>query len=147
MKFRRVIGVVAVSLVVAFGVDLIVAAMGSADRIRGTWIGNVAITHTYKEARGWPLRSVVYFRSTDDGTVQYVAHDWLPTAINIVVYASMIVLLSFAGWRIHQRFRPATGHCPTCGYDLSHADHAACPECGAEVIMPATRKALPIGRG
>ncbi len=35
--------------------------------------------------------------------------------------------------------RPKRGLCVACGYDIRHADHDACPECGV-----ATASAMPI---
>ena len=32
---------------------------------------------------------------------------------------------------LRRLIRRKRGHCITCGYDLGHADHEACPECGA----------------
>ena len=32
---------------------------------------------------------------------------------------------------LRRHIRRKRGLCVSCGYDLRHADHAACPECGA----------------
>lgn len=51
-------------------------------------------------------------------------------AINTLFYAGILSVLwstPFAARRIIRRRR---GRCTRCGYDLRHAEHDACPECG-----------------
>ncbi len=43
-----------------------------------------------------------------------------------MVFVPLAVLLDLRA--NHNRFRP--GHCRRCGYDLRHAEHEVCPECG-----------------
>ena len=54
---------------------------------------------------------------------------WPGFAENTLFYATLLVLIpvSFALRRLIRRRR---GLCATCGYDLRHAEHEACPECG-----------------
>lgn len=56
---------------------------------------------------------------------------WLAFAVNSLFYAIVAgsVLASIVALR--RVIRRKRGLCVACGYDLRHADHAACPECGA----------------
>ncbi len=51
--------------------------------------------------------------------------------LNTVYYTSTPWLFIFAGYALRRRARRKRGLCVACGYDLRHADHEACPECGA----------------
>ncbi len=56
---------------------------------------------------------------------------WPGFTINTIFYAAILWMLwssPFVVWRLIRRKR---GLCVACGYDLRHADHDACPECGA----------------
>ncbi len=62
---------------------------------------------------------------------------WSGFAINTAFYAAILWLLTlgtFAARRLNRRKR---GLCVACGYDLSHADHEVCPECGAVISTAA----------
>ncbi|MCH8822922.1 MAG: hypothetical protein IH984_05370 [Planctomycetes bacterium] len=51
--------------------------------------------------------------------------------IGLILYAAGRVCISVAV--AHKtRLKYKYGHCQTCGYDLTHADHKACPECGTK---------------
>ena len=53
-------------------------------------------------------------------------------AINTLIFSATVWILvigPFAARRIIRRYR---GVCFKCGYDLRHADHPVCPECGAK---------------
>ncbi len=54
----------------------------------------------------------------------------LPLAIIVPGFAANTLFYAapFATRRLIRRKR---GHCIKCGYDIRHADHDACPECGA----------------
>lgn len=55
---------------------------------------------------------------------------WQGFATNTLLFA-LLVGLSITAFRfIRSRLRISRGQCIGCGYDLSGADHAACPECG-----------------
>ena len=55
---------------------------------------------------------------------------WRGFALNTIFYA-LILWLPICGWRdIRRLIRRKRGLCPACGYDLRHADHDTCPECG-----------------
>jgi len=50
--------------------------------------------------------------------------------IGIILYVAGRVCIGIA--EAHRtRLKYKYGHCQTCGYDLTHADHKVCPECGA----------------
>ncbi|MCH7849745.1 MAG: hypothetical protein IIB53_15465 [Planctomycetes bacterium] len=56
---------------------------------------------------------------------------WPGFGINTLFYATILWLLSFGPFTARRFIRNKRGHCIKCGYDLGHADHRACPECGA----------------
>jgi len=57
---------------------------------------------------------------------------WPGFAINTIFYAT-ILWLPFAPFQLRRYVRVKRGRCIKCGYDLSHVEHKACPECGVEV--------------
>ena len=56
---------------------------------------------------------------------------WTGFAINTLFYATILWLLTFGPFAVRRFVRNKRGRCIKCGYDLGHADHRACPECGA----------------
>ena len=56
---------------------------------------------------------------------------WPGFAINTIFYAVILCLLAFGPFAVRRFVRNKHGRCIKCGYDLGHADHRACPECGA----------------
>ncbi len=54
----------------------------------------------------------------------------LGLAINTLVYATLLWLLAGGAFALRRFVRVRRGLCPTCGYDLRHGEHEACPECG-----------------
>ncbi len=50
--------------------------------------------------------------------------------INTLFYALVLWLLWSAPFVTRRLIRRRRGNCIRCGYDLRHAEHAACPECG-----------------
>ncbi len=54
-------------------------------------------------------------------------------AINTGFYAVVLFILVRGRQIGRLTLRRHRGQCLKCGYDLRHADHAACPECGAAV--------------
>lgn len=56
---------------------------------------------------------------------------WPGFAINTVFYAAILWLLTLGPFTARRLIRHKRGRCAKCGYDLRHADHAVCPECGA----------------
>ena len=56
---------------------------------------------------------------------------WLGFAVNTLFYAALLWLL-WSGSSVTRRLiRKRRGWCLKCGYDLRHAEHDVCPECGA----------------
>ena len=66
---------------------------------------------------------------------------WPGFAINTFFYAAIVWVLwssPLAARRVSRRKR---GRCIRCGYDLSHAEHGACPECGlGREVVEAVRR-------
>ncbi len=58
---------------------------------------------------------------------------WTGFAINTIFYAAILWILSLGPFTARRMIRRKRGHCINCGYDLSHAEHDACPECGVKV--------------
>ena len=58
---------------------------------------------------------------------------WPGFAINTVFYAVSLWLLTLGPFTARRMIRRKRGHCIKCGYDLRHAEHEVCPECGVEV--------------
>ncbi len=58
---------------------------------------------------------------------------WPGFAVNTIFYAAILWLLSLGPWFALRRLdRRRRGLCPACGYDLGHAQHDTCPECGRQ---------------
>jgi hypothetical protein len=56
---------------------------------------------------------------------------WPGFALDTAFYGAVAFTLWSAPGFVRRRFRRARGQCPACGYDLSGAKLAECPECGA----------------
>ncbi len=80
--------------------------------VRPTWLGGSSF-------RLLPLRPI-----------------WPGFALNTLFYAAVVWSLIFGRFALRRHIRRKRGLCVACGYDLRHADHDACPECGA-MIGPA----------
>jgi hypothetical protein len=64
---------------------------------------------------------------------------WTATAVTVPCW-SLLLLASVPtafGWWSGRRF--PSGHCPTCGYDLTGNVSGVCPECGTAVDRKADR--------
>ena len=108
-----------------------------------------------EDARGWPMRSLVWHwvRRMPDAPDH---HRWafdldgaqgsigLPRAlplrpipigfvVNSLLYATCVWLMVSVPFDARRMSRRKRGRCIKCGYDLSHAEHEACPECGVEL--------------
>ncbi len=55
---------------------------------------------------------------------------WPGFAVNTFFYAAILWLLIPGPFALRRLIRRRRGLCPACGYDLRHAEHEACPECG-----------------
>ncbi len=55
---------------------------------------------------------------------------WPGFAINTIFYAAILWLLIPGPCALRRLVRRRRGLCPACGYDLGHAEHDTCPECG-----------------
>ena len=58
---------------------------------------------------------------------------WLGFAINTVFYAALLWIVTLGPGTARRIIRRKQGRCINCGYDLRHADHNACPECGTPI--------------
>ncbi len=56
---------------------------------------------------------------------------WPGFGINTLFYAAILWPVILGPFALRRHFRRKRGLCVSCGYDLRHADHEACPECGA----------------
>ncbi len=56
---------------------------------------------------------------------------WPGFAISTIFYAVILWALGYAPVKLRSFVRERRGMCPVCAYDLRHADHLVCPECGA----------------
>ncbi len=54
---------------------------------------------------------------------------WPGFTVNTLFYAGILWLLILA-FTLRRLIRRRRGLCLACGYDLRHAEHEACPECG-----------------
>lgn len=61
---------------------------------------------------------------------------WPGFAINTLLYTGILWFLTLCPFQLRRQLRRHIRHrrgsCLKCGYDLNHADHKACPECGAD---------------
>ncbi len=55
---------------------------------------------------------------------------WPGFAVNTLLYAGVLWLLVPGPFALRRFVRHRRGLCLACGYDLTHGEHAACPECG-----------------
>ena len=72
-------------------------------------------------------------RSTAGGTQHRLAPlrpIWPGFAVNTLFYAAILWLVMLGPFALRRLIRRRRGLCPACGYDLRHAEHVACPECG-----------------
>ena len=56
---------------------------------------------------------------------------WRGFAANMLFYAAILWLLIGGPFALRRIIRRRRGLCPACGYDVKHAEHESCPECGA----------------
>lgn len=55
---------------------------------------------------------------------------WPGFATNTIFYAAILWLLGLCPFTARRMIRRKRGRCIKCGYDVSHAPHNSCPECG-----------------
>ena len=56
---------------------------------------------------------------------------WPGFAINTIFYGAILWVLTLGPFTARRMIRRRHGRCIRCAYDLRHADHVVCPECGA----------------
>ena len=89
---------------------------------------------------GWPLLALTSEWPDDRGVTVWALDFgdevlplipiWPGFAINMIFYATILWLLTLGPFTTRRMIRRQRGRCIKCGYDLSHAEHEACPECG-----------------
>lgn len=68
---------------------------------------------------------------------------WPSFALNSFFYAAILWLLTLGPFTARRMTRRKSGLCIKCGYDLNHADHSVCPECGWRRDADYVKKELP----
>ena len=56
--------------------------------------------------------------------------------LNTLFYATILWLVIPGPFALRKLIRRKRGLCVACGYDLRHAEHAACPECAGFLPQP-----------
>ncbi len=90
----------------------------------------------------WPLRDlavapqIMNYGAATMPAVSTVQHlplhpMWPGFLINTFFYAVILWLLWSTPFATRRLTRKRRGRCVRCGYDLRHAEHEACPECGS----------------
>ncbi len=92
-------------------------------------------TFRVESAEQWDtdhVRSVEIPRLRDSWRIR-VPYDPIVTgfAINTLFYGVILWLLWSTPFATRRLIRKRRGRCLKCGYDLRHAEHDVCPECGA----------------
>ncbi len=97
------------------------------------------------EAYGWPRPALwlTWYQSTSTQLDTSVPGSWkvsgfyLPVRqilpgclINTLFYGAILWALWSAPFATRRLIRKRRGRCVRCGYDLRHAEHDVCPECG-----------------
>jgi hypothetical protein len=115
--------------------------------------GDYESPQLWEDARGWPMRSLAAFVGEGGtfraglrigGTAGALGFPrglplkplWPGFAANTVLYAAILWLLIPGPFALRRLIRRGRGRCPACGYDLKHAAHESCPECGAGSSSP-----------
>lgn len=107
-------------------------------------------TSIITEARGWPMLAMQYSERWDNnkrvisGAIEPkklwqeapceflpIHPIWFGAFIDSALYGSILFVIALVPYYIRKELRRKTGYCTKCEYDMRHADHKACPECGA----------------
>ncbi len=102
------------------------------------WGWPILAMHHETRLAAWP-RGSFSLQPTALGQLGSKAEMFLPNkpiwpgfAINTLFYAAILWLVIPGPFSLRRFIRRKRGLCVACGYDLRHADHEACPECGGE---------------
>ena len=92
----------------------------------------VLLKYHFVVTAGWPLSCGSYEYSSGSSwpKVLPLRPLWPAFAVNTLFYAAILWLLIPGPFALRRLIRRRRGLCPACGYDLRHAEHEACPECG-----------------
>ncbi len=99
------------------------------------------------EREAHPIRAILIQPDDEDDAWMAERSKLIPLApifsgfaINTLLYGTVLWLLCvapLAPFRVRRYLRRKRGHCIKCGYDLRHAAHEVCPECGAGTVSSA----------
>ena len=67
---------------------------------------------------------------------------WPGFTANTLFYAAVLWLLIPGPFVLRRVIRLRRGLCPACGYDLGHAEHEGCPECGRTLPGHASQRIM-----
>ena len=101
-------------------------SVGGSDRLDGFYI-----------SAGYPILAMSTFVcDIPDKDNRFYPYDpiWPGFAINTLIYAVIVGILWSIPFTMRRIIRRKRGACLKCGYDLRHADHKVCPECGCKCI-------------
>ncbi len=92
-----------------------------------------------REGTSHTLMIPSWMRPPQSGVVLWYGFPFLPIwpgfAVNTIFYVAILWLPIRGPFALRRHIRRKREVCVTCGYDLRHADHAACPECGAAIHL------------
>lgn len=115
----------------------------------GTAIAPKNTTRITTQARGWPMLAMRYSKRWDnnkrvvsgaiepkklwkDAPCEFLPiHPiWFGAFIDSALYGGALFVMALGPFYLRILIRCKRGRCFKCGYDLTHANHKACPECG-----------------
>ena len=123
----------------------------------GTPIKPQNTTRIKSQARGWPMLALRYsIRSEGNTSIVSGAikprsiwkdapceflpiHPiWFGAFVDSSIYGGALFVIALGPFYIRILIRSMSGRCIKCGYDLRHADHKVCPECGLQRTINAS---------
>ncbi len=99
--------------------------------LHGAWLGRDQFVSAMA-APEWlhPTKYIFDARALPLGPI------WPGFAVNTIFYAAIMWLVMPGPFVLRRHIRRKRGLFLACGYDLRHADHDACPECGGLLPLP-----------
>ncbi len=133
-----------------------IGAIATADVAYGVRSSGIPSYAVGRYRQGWPFRTLqgyqlwtptgrsqvkgleLHTRGSASGPVRFfflpLQTLWPGFAINTLFYATPLWLVTLGSFALRRHLRRKRGLCVACGYDLRHADHEACPECGCRSV-------------